>query len=200
MDDNDDGGGGPPRLRGRSKLAAYGHVGARFDAKMARYIGHQRDKRYRDVYDRILLMCLKQVQDECLTKKSTIFTIPAQMSTELLPYSVEEVAQYLLVALGEDRRFTVVRVDDEKLYIRWTPPSAAAGEKRPQRSAIIQPAEKEEEEVKKGPAAFIRRKAAKSGGGRGGGGKADPAPSGVPVNARAAVADIDAILASIGKR
>jgi hypothetical protein len=191
----------PPRLRGRHKLAAYGHVGARFDAKMARYIGYQRDKRFRDVYERILLRCLKQVQEECMTRKSTIFTIPEQMSSELLPYSVDEVAQYLLVALGEDRRFTVVRMGEEKLYIRWTPPSAAAAEKRPPRAAIIQPPEKDEEVVEddNDVTTLISTATRKGKKKRGGKIKADPAPSGQPVNARAAVADIDAILASIGK-
>lgn len=124
------------RPRGRSRMS-YGHIGLRFDAKTAQFISYQRDKRFRDVYDKILLRCLKQIQQDCVSYKSMIFQVPSTLATELLPYEVDEVMRYLVVALGEDRHFTVMRLNDDTLYVRWEPPDPKGGVAASR--AIIQP-------------------------------------------------------------
>jgi len=125
-------------------MAAYGHVGLNFNADTALKIGELRDRRYKDTYDKILLRCLKQIQVGrphtpfgngthhwaqgcCSEQKSIIFEVPPMLSADLQPYDTAEVLEYLVVALRDDRKFRVVKVDERRLYIRWAP----LPEKRP---------------------------------------------------------------------
>lgn len=131
-----------PRQRRPGAAAAaatYGHVGLRFDAEKARNVGLLRDQRYRETYDKILLRCLKQIQQECASRKSTIYVVPERLAAHLQPYQVDEVMRYLIVAMGVDRGFTVVKVNENSLYIRWTPPTPPRA-KVPDTSVIQPPA------------------------------------------------------------
>lgn len=100
---------------------SYGHAGLRFDAEMANRIAMLRDRRLQEVFDKILLRCLKEIQECCVKQKSTIFEIPRFLTADLQPYEQDEVMEYLTVALRDDRGFRVVKVDEARLYIRWAP-------------------------------------------------------------------------------
>ena len=117
-------------------------AGLGFDASMARNIGDMRDRRFTDTYDKILMRCLKQIEVECVTKKSTIFVVPSRLCTELLAYRAEDVVEYLVIALGKDRDYTVIKVCGDTIYIRWTPPQPPGVQNTP--SSIIQRPERPE--------------------------------------------------------
>jgi len=112
----------------------YGHVGVRFDARSAQLVQvsslahspssteedakiltrepqQMRDRRFKDTFDKILLRCVKQIQDDVqMQRKSSVFVVPDSLHGDLTPYNVRDVMEYLLVALREDRGYTVVQV------------------------------------------------------------------------------------------
>jgi hypothetical protein len=113
-------------------VPVYGHVGLRFDAKSAQLCQTLRDRRCQDLFDKILLRCVKQIQDDVqLNHKSTIFVIPDSLHGDFTPFQVKDVMEYLLVALREDRQFTVVQVNANTIYIRWSAPAPLKKEAPP---------------------------------------------------------------------
>lgn len=104
----------------------YGHRGLSFSADKAVLIGELRDRRYKDVYQKILNRCLKQVQSCCTTMRSTMFVVPDRLCGDMQPYNMNDVMGYLMVALRDDRHYKVMRVNHNTLYISWSNGGARA--------------------------------------------------------------------------
>lgn len=101
----------------------YGHVGTRFDARLAQLVGAQRARRYKETFDKILLRCTKQIQDAVdRSRASTIFVIPDTLYCDVTPYEISDVMRYLLTALRTDRGYTALQVNANSIYIRWSRP------------------------------------------------------------------------------
>lgn len=91
-----------------------------FNAAKALQIAELRDRRFKEVYDKILLRCLKQVHECCESQRSTLFRIPENLGADIQHYRVEDVINYLVVALRDDRGFIVYKVNENTLYVRWS--------------------------------------------------------------------------------
>jgi hypothetical protein len=85
--------------------------------------GSVREINKRDVYDSILLSCLRKIRTASTDDqacKSLIFTVPQFVPGHIMTYDIEGAVEYLFVALRDDKEFHVRKMDDPaKLYIRW---------------------------------------------------------------------------------
>lgn len=95
----------------------------RYSAMDAVRTAETRELRRKEVYDKILLRCLAQIDSKANEmsedNKSLIFTVPEHVSSVLMNYDPATALEYLFVALRDDRGFTVRRVDARRLYVRW---------------------------------------------------------------------------------
>jgi hypothetical protein len=108
-------------------VPVYGHVGVRFDARSAQLVQSLRDRRFRDVFDKMLLRCTKQIQNDVqMSKDSSVFVVPEFLHGDLTPYNVADIISYLTVALRDDRGYTVIQINANTLYIRWSRPLPAS--------------------------------------------------------------------------
>jgi hypothetical protein len=108
----------------RDRLVTYGHVGMRFDARDAQLVTDMRARRFQDTFDKLLLRCTKQIQDSVHAgRASCIFVIPDTLYGDITEYAVRDVMAYMLIALRVDRGYTVVQVNYNTMYIRWSRPT-----------------------------------------------------------------------------
>ena len=104
----------------------------RFSAADAIRCGLQRDRRRRALYNVVLHRCLRQIHTVASKGDGTsslIFTIPAQVGTELVPFAMPDLITYLVSALRDDRDFIVCPTQNSnKLYVGWQSLQSAARE------------------------------------------------------------------------
>jgi hypothetical protein len=90
-------------------------------AEKAQEISSLREMRHQEAYDKVLRRCLEHITETCPYKPATVYVVPKQLSLEVIPYFLDNLVNYLIVALRRDYNYQVIRVTRHALYIRWLP-------------------------------------------------------------------------------
>ena len=91
-----------------------------FSARDALMKAHLRDSRLKATFNKVLQRILAQIEQVCDTQNSLVYEVPTTVIGEVMPYDVEDMIDYLITALKEDRQFIVIRCpDSNKLYVKW---------------------------------------------------------------------------------
>ncbi len=107
-------------MSAKFKSSSIGHVSLSYSANNAVVDGQIRERQKKEVYDAILLMCLRQIRSAATTScKSVVFNVPRKMTGHVMTYDIKTAVEYLIVALREDKGFYVRKTSSTQLYIRW---------------------------------------------------------------------------------